>query len=361
MKDLAIKSFEFYPVDIPLTDDFVISQGKVTVARNIVVKIILANGTAGYGEITPFPELKGADRTDCLGKAREAGELIQGMEVSFYKKISNRIREITQNHSAVRCGFEIAVIDSLCRSFGISLAGFLGGAKTGPFETDITIPILSFERSMELAAHWYAKGFKKLKMKVGINPDNELRLINAIHEKFPSIHFIIDANQAFSPESAIRFSEKVKSLEIGVIMFEQPVNRLDIEGLALVKNSISFPVAADEAVFTRDDLKKVVQNQAADIINLKIMKMGFLDAIDIAVTASTMGLKLMIGGMIETRLAMGTSLSVVAGLGTIEHLDLDTPLLMSSDPMKGGFYYDGPHMHLSGGTGLDMELKNDFI
>ena len=90
----------------------------------------------------------------------------------------------------------------------------------------------------------------------------------------------------------------------------------------------------------------------------KIMKMGVLDAFDIAVTTKTMGLDLMIGGMIETRLAMGCSLCLVAGLGTINHLDLDTPLLMTEDPFSGGYQYNGPELILSDSPGLGLSPAN---
>jgi hypothetical protein len=65
----------------------------------------------------------------------------------------------------------------------------------------------------------------------------------------------------------------------------------------------------------------------------------------------------MIGGMMETRLAMGVSLSLVLGLGGIDHLDLDTPLLMSSDPWVGGYGYDGPRLIPSTEPGLGMEPR----
>ena len=142
-------------------------------------------------------------------------------------------------------------------------------------------------------------------------------------------------------------------------MFEQPVDKNNIDALAEVRRSIAFPVAADESVFTKEDLRKVVEVKAADIINLKIMKMGLLEAWDIAITAHSLGLGLMIGGMVETRLSMGTSLALVAGLGIIENLDLDTPLLMASDPMEGGYRYEGPTIHLSDEPGLGMRPKNN--
>ena len=313
MKEHIVQSVQLFPVDIPLTDDFVISQGKVTIAKNIILRIDLTNGISGFGEITPFPELAGADRESCLTTGNQVGEIISGKDITSYRHACSLIDEMTQNHSSVRCGFQTAILDALCRSYGTAMNKFFGGRLTGPFETDITIPILSFERSFELAQQWYNRGFRRLKMKVGVDRDKELKLIRSIHEKYPAFDFIIDANQGFKPEEAIAFAGEITRNNIPTVMFEQPVHRNDIEGLARVKNSISIPVTADEAVFSKEDLEKVIHHKAADIVNLKIMKTGVIDTIDIAITTYTMGLKLMIGGMVETRLAMGTSLALVAG------------------------------------------------
>ncbi|HLF33586.1 MAG TPA: dipeptide epimerase [Cyclobacteriaceae bacterium] len=351
-------SVSLIPVDIPLTDHFVISQGEVRMVRNIFVEIRLQEGTPGYGEITPFPELAGADRENCMRLSKEVAAIITGKEVSGFKKIVHEIREATPGNTAVRCGFETAIIDALCRSLGISLGTFWGGRETGPFETDITIPILSFERSMELARHWHSLGFRKFKIKVGVDAHKESRLINTIFNEWPGSRFIIDANQGFTPDEAIQFATALQGNEVPVIMFEQPVNKKDIDGMARVRNSISIPVAADESAASLPELREIISKRAADIINLKIMKTGLFEAIDIAVTAHSMGLKLMIGGMIETRIAMGCSLALVSGLGIIEHLDLDTPLLMVKDPVEGGYHYEGPWIFPSMGSGLDISIQS---
>jgi L-alanine-DL-glutamate epimerase-like enolase superfamily enzyme len=249
-------------------------------------------------------------------------------------------------------------MDALSRSLGISLCTFWGGRETGPFETDITIPILSFKRSMELARHWHSMGFRKFKIKVGVDAHKESMLINTIFKECQGSRFIIDANQGFTPDEAIQFARGLQGNEVPVVMFEQPVNKKDIDGMARVRNSISVPVAADESAASLPELREIISKQAADIINLKIMKTGLFEAIDIAVTAHSMGLKLMIGGMIETRIAMGCSLSLVAGLGIIEYLDLDTPLLMANDPVEGGYHYEGPWIFPSKGNGLDIRIQS---
>jgi L-alanine-DL-glutamate epimerase-like enolase superfamily enzyme len=108
-------------------------------------------------------------------------------------------------------------------------------------------------------------------------------------------------------------------------------------------------------VFTRSDARRVIAAEAADVVNLKIMKSGLAQTIEIARAVRAAGLGLMIGGMMETRLAMAVSFSLVLGFGGIDHLDLDTPLLMSEDPWIGGYSYDGPRLVPSSEPGLGSD------
>ena len=123
------------------------------------------------------------------------------------------------------------------------------------------------------------------------------------------------------------------------------------------RKTSAVPLVADESVFTLQDLHHVVKKQAADVINLKIMKSGVMETIDIATVANSMGLRLMIGGMVETRLAMGCSLHIAASLGFIRYFDLDTPLLMKREPFEGGYQYEGNEMLLTTEFGLGMTPK----
>jgi len=65
----------------------------------------------------------------------------------------------------------------------------------------------------------------------------------------------------------------------------------------------------------------------------------------------------MIGGMMETRLAMSFSWSLVLATGWIEHLDLDTPLLLADDPIEGGYAYRGPMLTLWKEAGVGMRPR----
>jgi len=86
---------------------------------------------------------------------------------------------------------------------------------------------------------------------------------------------------------------------------------------------------------------------AADAVNAKIMKSGVFEVLRIVEQARQAGLARMIGGMVETRLAMGTSASIAAGLGGFAFVDLDTPLFMAEDPFDGGYVQRGERIDLT--------------
>jgi L-alanine-DL-glutamate epimerase-like enolase superfamily enzyme len=140
-----------------------------------------------------------------------------------------------------------------------------------------------------------------------------------------------------------------------MVLLEQPVVRDDLDSMAAIRRETGIPVAADESVRSLADAQEVVARGAADYINIK--KTGVVEALEIASFTKASGLKLMIGGMVETRIAMGCSFSLVLGLDGFEVLDLDTPLLLANDPVTGGYRYEGPHLQPWSRPGLDMTAE----
>ena len=356
-KGSIIQKIDTWPVDIGLTDDFVISQGAISVAENVFIRISLEDGTEGFGEMAPFEELTGETRDVGLQQVKKLAEGITGRSVDDYEMISAEMKEKEPGQPAPRCGLEIALLDAFCRFKKIPLWSLWCREPRQKLTTDVTIPILSYDKSIELAGSWHARGFRTLKIKVGIDGESESRLITDINKRFPDVLFIIDANMAFQPDEAIKFINDLTRKGIPVLLFEQPNDRFDLEGMKKIKDSTTVPVAADEAVFTREDAERVAAMKAADVINLKIMKSGVLETLEIIDVAVSAGMELMIGGMVETRLAMGCSLALAQSFPLIKFLDLDTPLLMIEDPLVGGYMYDGPRIIGTDDPGLGMKPK----
>ncbi|MEO5954304.1 MAG: dipeptide epimerase [Nitrospiraceae bacterium] len=354
---ITIRRIEFWPVDVPITDPFVVATGARMVAENVFLRVTLANGAQGYGEAAPFPEVGGETRASCLTSLLQLSKAILGRSASDYKQIGQDLSEQAPAHPAARCGLETAVIDAYCRASHIPMWQLWGGADVRARETDITIPITDLDKTITLARGWYKQGFRLFKMKVGKNVDGDIRRLAAVHRELPGISFIGDGNQGFSRQECLTFARGVKRFGGTMVLLEQPVVRDDLDSMAAIRRETGIPVAADESVRSLADAQEVVARGAADYINIKIMKTGVVEALEITSFTKTSGLKLMIGGMVETRVAMGCSFSLVLGLGGFEVLDLDTPLLLANDPVTSGYRYDVPCLQPWSRSGLDMTAE----
>lgn len=354
---LTIQRIEFWPINVPLTDPFVVATGARLVAENIFVRITLLGGAQGYGEAAPFPEVGGDSRDSCLAALKQGSNTILQQSADQFVAIARELKALLPLQPAARCGLETAIIDAYCRALSIPMWKLWGGADVRDRETDITIPICSMDRTLALACGWHAQGFRLFKMKVGNDVDEDIRRLEAVHQALPGIAFIGDGNQGFTRDECLAFVSGVGEFGGTLVLLEQPVGRDDLEGLASIRRKTGIPVAADESVRSLADAKAVVDVGAADYINIKIMKTGVVEAREIANFTLSSGLKLMIGGMVETRIAMGCSFSLVLGMKGFEILDLDTPLLLAEDPVAGGYQYQGPRLSAWTQPGLDLHVS----
>lgn len=337
----------FRPFDVPLTEPFGIAQGAQLVARNLLVEVGLDDGTQGIGEAAPFPAVNGETREDAERVLEAARERLIGLEAATWREASRTANELCRAAPSALCAFETALFDALTRSLGISLFAFFGGA-TPDLVTDITLTTGSAEQAAAQAASAYQKGFRTLKLKVGGVPlAEDLERLQRAAAVAPDAAFVLDANASLHAEQAIRLVRALGALRERVVLFEQPTRAEDLSGLRAVRQA-GMKVAADESARSLTDLEHIIDEQAADVVNVKIMKTGLVVAHDMAIGARAAGLGLMIGGMVETRLAMTTSACLAGGLGGFSFVDLDTPLFLAADPFKGGFGDAWPHLQLGG-------------
>jgi L-Ala-D/L-Glu epimerase len=352
----VIERIDCWPMDIPLTNPFIVATGSRTLAEILFIRLTLTDGTQGYGEAAPFPEVGGETREASLGAVVRLGRTMLGYPADQFKDIAQQLREQAPGEPAARCALETALLDAYCRANRLPLWALWGGADVRERETDITIPIETPDRTLALARGWYAKGFRLFKMKIGKDVDGDVQRIEAIHREFPDVAFIGDGNQGFSREECLKFTNGVAAFGGRILLLEQPLVREDLEGLAEIRRKTGIPVAADESVRSLADARQVAAEGAADYINIKIMKTGVMEAQEIATFAMASGLKLMVGGMVETRMAMGCSFSLVLGMKGFEVLDLDTPLLLDLDPITGGYQYSGSRLVPWRDAGLGMTV-----
>ena len=125
--------------------------------------------------------------------------------------------------------------------------------------------------------------------------------------------------------------------------------------MAAVTAASPVPVVADESCRGPDDSDRLLAARAAHAINLKLSKLGGpLAALALGRRARAAGLGLMAGAMVETRIGLLAMAHVVAALGGVDWVDLDTAFLLAADPFAGGWQVEGPRIALDDTPGLDV-------
>lgn len=122
---------------------------------------------------------------------------------------------------------------------------------------------------------------------------------------------------------------------------EQPVHKDDFEGLRYVTQHTTVPIAADESASSPAVVARLLSMGAVNVVNIKLMKSGFAEAMDIAAICRATSTQVMIGAMIESRLAISAAAHFVARLGGFRFIDLDPPMLLADDPFTGGYEQRG--------------------
>lgn len=345
------------PLDIPLVAPFGISGGAQATANNVLVTVELADGTRGYGEAAPFAAYNGETQAGALRVLRQARDWLPGRNARAWRSLAAEFRRRGgRTCGSAQCAFETALLDALKRHERVPLWRYFGGAGT-ELETDMTVTTGSAEEAGVAAHAIAARGIRTIKMKIGgrRGPAHDLARIAAVREVAPEAPLILDGNAGLSRAEARELARGLKKLRIVPALLEQWLAKNDLDGLRALGEETGWLVAADESVCSARDARLVARKRAAHVINIKLMKGGIAAALDIARVARANRLGLMIGGNIESILAMTVSACFAAGLGGFRFADLDTPLFMAENPFCGGYKLSRSQIsvaHIAAGHGV---------
>ena len=354
-----IRSLDVTPLDIPLFEPFGISGGAQALANNVLVRLELEDGSVGYGEAAPLPPYNGETQAQALAALQAAQAWVVGEDVDLvmWRELAAQFRR-RGGHAcgSAQCAFEMALLDALSRSAGLPLWTFFGGTGT-VLETDMTVTTGSPEDAAEDARAIRARGIRMIKVKVGGKGGSlhDLARLLAIRDVAPDSPLILDGNAGLSRAAAAELVRGLKAQDIVPALLEQWLAKDDLAGANALSAESGWLVAADESVTSAADARRVVAERAAQVINIKLMKAGVAEALDIASVARESGLGLMIGGNVESILAMTVSACFAAGQGGFRFADLDTPFFLAANPFKGGYAIDGGVIsvaHIAAGHGV---------
>jgi L-alanine-DL-glutamate epimerase-like enolase superfamily enzyme len=359
---LIIAAIDVEPLSIPLREPFVIASGRIDTTRAVLVRATLegAGGrrATGLGEAAALPPVTREDQPELLADLGAAAAALKGAGVG--RAIDAIVGEVLPASAAARAGLEAAIVDGAARLGGTPLYEALGGRRPYATElrTDITLPIADPERMSAGARAHRQAGFDTFKVKVGRDWRADLAALRAVAGAVPDARFRLDANAGFTAGDALALLDAALGDGLTIECFEQPCAARDLSGMAEVAARSSVPVVADESFRSFDDLERIVAARAAHAVNLKLGKLGgLLATFALAQRARTLGLRLMAGAMVETRVGLLAMAHVVAALGGVDWVDLDTAFLLADDPFSGGWSCDGPRIRLAADPGLGVGLR----
>jgi muconate cycloisomerase len=261
----------------------------------------------------------------------------------------------------------MALFDLLGKSLDAPLYGLLGGAVR-PFDLPLRFPVMPVgpQESAEAAARMAAEGFGVIKLKVGHDPlDFDLERVRQVREAVgPDVLLTVDANGGWSVHEAILAAPRLE--EYGVALVEQPVHRLDLDGLARVRSRTRLPVMADESVFTVQDALACLQKGAADVISVYPGKNGgILNTLTIVAMSEAAGLQCAIGSNLEWDIASAAMAHVTVALPNLAveryACDIIGPLFHVEHAVEPTLVSTPGRVSVPPGPGLGVTLDLDRL
>lgn len=353
---MKIKEIKIGKVSIPLKKPFKTALRQVNSAEDIVVKVIADSGEVGFGNAPPTAVITGDSQDSIIGAIRDTiGPKLIGMEVDHLEEIMTVLDASMLHNQSAKAALDIAVYDLFGKRYGLPLYKLFGGYRS-EMTTDLTISLNGPEEMVRDSLEAVAAGYTALKIKVGNDAALDIQRVKAIREAVgPDILIRLDANQGWTPKEAVRTIRQFEDRGLGIELIEQPVKAHDFHGLKYVTQQVETDIMADESAFGPYEVFQLLAMEACDLINIKLMKAGGLhNAVKIADMAATMGIRCMMGCMLESKIGITAAASLAAGKQNITKSDLDAAVLLAEDPVVGGVRFDKDRIIMPDAPGLGI-------
>jgi len=272
---MKITGIRMFQIDLPLHEGSYKWSGgnSVSVFDATVVGVDTDDGITGWGEVCPLGPayLPAYARGARAGIAELAPQLI-GADPLALGLLNERMDSAMRGHPYVKSAIDMACWDLLGKASGLPVATLMGGHVGDDFALYRAISQESPEAMAARIAHYRGEGYTKFQLKVGGNPDTDIQRIHAAAETLQAGDVLIaDANTGWTQHAAMRVADAVRDVNVYI---EQPC--MTYEQCLSVRRHTNRPFVLDEVVDGIDMLVRAVSDQAMDVINLKISKVGGL-------------------------------------------------------------------------------------
>jgi L-alanine-DL-glutamate epimerase-like enolase superfamily enzyme len=322
----------------------------------VFVRLELSSGQSAWGCAVAQKDLTGDDPDRVVKACQDCADLAPDLHPTNIEYSLDQLVPLVADAPSALCAYDLAFHDLLGLASGMPLYRLLGGYRNS-IQTSVTIPIGSIQESVSAAQKRAKAGFRMLKIKGGVDPEEDVQRVRSIHRSLPSLILRLDPDGAYSVQSAI---EVARALEGTIEMLEQPTPADDLVGLCQVKEQSPVPILADQSVKGPASVLDLAARSMTDGISIKMATCGGLRcASQIDAIARAAKIATMVSCVIEPALLIAAGLSFALSSPNVHYADLDGYLELVEDPSLPDFHLEDGWLTASEipGLGCTVDLS----
>jgi muconate cycloisomerase len=363
---MRITSVELIETRIPLKTPYKLSKryGYLRETQPVIVKIHTDEGIFGFGETDPMGKFTGETPETVAVVIREhLAPAILGADPTNIGQLSAIMEDIVRdNHMAKGC-IDMACHDLLGKAAGMPLHQLLGGALYDDMPIMGSIGGGTIEETIAAAEKVRKQNYHSIMVKVGGDPVHDGNRVLAVREALGSdFPIIVDANQGYDFAAALTFIDIAR--EADPLLYEQPIDAENIEGIAAIRRKCGIPVSVDETLLSYRHAQEVIRLEAADVFSIKVCKNGGVKhSKEIIELARTKGIDILFNSMIEEGITQAASLNIgltVSNLFEYGHAYF-SPLRLERDITNYSSLIVNGRVKAPQAPGLGIEVLEDVL
>jgi L-alanine-DL-glutamate epimerase-like enolase superfamily enzyme len=355
---MRITGYRLGILRVPLRTPFKTALRTVEMIEDVVLQLETDTGCFGHGEAPPTVAITGDSLDSILSGLREAIlPALLGRNIADIEGNCRTVQNALHGNTRAKAAAEIALYDLHAQAAGLPLYQALGGG-TPRLGTDITISVNDTQTMLTDCEAALARGFTALKIKVGKDLDGDYQRLRAIRDAVAGrAQLRIDANQGWTAAHTLAVLGRLEAEAGAFDLIEQPVPAADFDGMREIKAAgLLTPLMADESAFSLPQVANLLAHDAADIINIKLMKTGGLSqALAITELCRQQQVPCLMGCMLEGAIsATAAAHLAAANADVITRIDLDGPGLAAFNPVDANVDFNDSVITLGERPGLGI-------